>query len=471
MELIPLPQPDPWEAMVPERIRQQYSGLEEALCALEANADSEEAAVALFWRVYTFPKELAPSQDVIERVASLEEKRRPQMGPDVEQPWQRVFVYLHVAGCLAVALERKEPVYSERYIENLEGMERWWDWGVHKKVWSFDEDDAFGRSLHALVGQAAIRLFKVRHGEGKQEEALLDLAVGLSMLKQSGFQGELELDGQTAVDAFEKLYDNPNKVSWQKMAEWCRSIGNSQAFTDNMVNWKGETMQGYDFWIYVEGICKGRLSRTEYIKLRDSDKKRESEQRLRGYFFQDSWEGIPEPLQGDLIVIDKLWLSEEKVNLGSIVENLKLVAEQLLRPLLWERFLPWRDSAAKRGELKEIQKEILFDTKRVWLEKKCREPSLFHFLEVLRLSSFREFVASHKSLTKEDREFMLSSLGKPLSKLNKIRTPRAHPHSPRDWRREDLAPLLKDFLGIDCPGILPGLARIAKHIHSPGETH
>ncbi len=96
------------------------------------------------------------------------------------------------------------------------------------------------------------------------------------------------------------------------------------------------------------------------------------------------------------------------------------------------------------------------------MKRKNREPALKDFLAMLKLRSFEQFL--HKlvpTLDAEQQNFLLKELPGTLRKLKKERNRRAHERL-QTYQREDVAPLLKKFLGIGQTGVLPFLARMPK---------
>jgi hypothetical protein len=274
------------------------------------------------------------------------------------------------------------------------------------------------------------------------------------------------LDPQAPVNTFEKLWDSPSKVtSWQTLALFCEVLAWNEmlyntGYWDITVNWKGEEQDFHTFWIHAEGLCKSRLSSTEYNEQRERDKQQESEKRLRNYFFSDSWDNIPEEDQGDLTAIDKLWFTEErKINLGAIVSNLKIVTEHFVRHLLWDSFIQWRASGHVKTDIKELNKETRFAKRLQDLYDRNYDPALPDFLAMLRLATFERFIS--QMFPPDECKFVLNRLEGPLMRLNPQRTRREHKVG-QTWKREEVAPLLKEFFGIDCIGILPFLARMSK---------
>ena len=418
----------------------------------------------------------------------------------------KLFVYIHVAGSLIIMLETKKTSHSERFTETLKhisGIEAFWEYAFSSDEYedaAYTLSDPFGSSRYALIPITESRLFEIDDNSGRWKQALYDVESYLLWAAVFPDVGD-NLDPQAPVNTFEKVWDNPDKVEdWARLASCCNSIADGyaklaawycellrpylerdellrpdlerdelQRFCElsdrnpeqKMVKWKGEEMSIYHFWCYAEGLCKGRLSPTEYTKLREYDEKQASEKRLKDYFFYDCWDNIPKAIQGELIAIDRLWFSPGPINLGGILEDLKVVTEPLIRKLLWEPFIQWRSSSHKT-DIKALKQEYDFDKRLQKLQERNHTPSISHFMNMLKLASFRREFIQQVAFSQGDREFIFK-LAEPLKELNRMRTPRAHPPGiPKNWQRDDLASLLNKFLGIDCQGILPFLARMLK---------
>lgn len=467
---------DYWGEMVPDPIRKEFQIPTDALDCLDKQHGSREAALSLFWKIYDLSKNQLLSsldEEILDRTDDLEQKLNKEL-EIVNKDATKFFIYLHVAVSLITLALEKDKSYSpeNRVAETLRQIEGFWDAGYEKEIGPIDKDDPFDRSVGALLTIGNIELFNLDYNEGKYEDALEHLAsaIDASQTSDASFViWKAGLDPQSPVNAFEKLWDGsqlkPDIVkSWEKLAEYCRQLQSDNMLRERSVDWEGEKQDGFPFWIYAEGLCTTRLSPTEYNKQKRRDDEEASETRLRNYFFGDCWDNIAEEIQSKLKTIDYLWFSPQKMDFGDVVEDLKIVTEQLVRQLLWDPFVQWRNSNDYKRDLEVLKKEIAFEKSLQFLKDTGYEPWLPYYAAMLALPSFKEQFIPQAPFSEDDRKFILNNLAEPLTKLNPKRKKRAHPppSERKTWQREDVGPLLKQFLGINEEGVLPRLARMLK---------
>ena len=451
--------PDWWEERVPEAIRKQFHDLTDMLTCLNDQFGNREAALSFFWKVYDLSKkELLQSLeelDIMDNTGSLQQKLNTHLVERLKVSSKSVsdfFVYLHVAGAFLIALQTNERKLSNRFIEILDSVEKLCQFYQGEDE-EFDEADPFDRSAHAVLALMAKWLFELRNHEGDWEEALGNLSQSIQFSQYSGFYIFADLDPQAPVNTFERLWDNPQKVkSWKALARYCREIGNEPAFYDPTVKWKQEDIQGIFFWGNAEGRCASRLSPSDAVEQKRLEDEQASETRLKNYFFYDIWECIPKPIQEKLKNIDRNWFSPGKRDFGDIVEELKVVTQDLIRVTLWDPFMEW---IGGEGIDPDFYKE--------WQENRLKnyQPALLDFARMLERHRFREFCNKQVLPLDADQKYILRKLPGDLRGLNPIRRDRAH-EPLQIYEREDVAPLVKKFFGIDKTGILPNLVRILK---------
>jgi len=464
---------DYWAERVPESIRNQYPDLSSAIDCIFSQFDNKEASLSLFWKIYDLSKKqlLQTSVELLElesKLNQLENELKKEIRANLNTSSQDIvifIVYLHVASSLIVVLEDQGHHSSELFKEILEFLDN--IFSIYEEKIGQLDSSPFWESIYACVTIIAIRLYYLRESELKYEESFEYLDTAVKAARISGFFiSSDEINPQAPVDTFEKLWDNPSIVeNWQKLAGYCEEISSDELFGDSDVKWKDEEDYGVLFWAFAKGMCSSRLSLNEYIKLKESDEKREAELRLKNYFFADCWDSIPEEFRDDLKAMDKLWFSKEQLNLVGILGSLKRVTEGLIRKLLWDSFIQWR-SSTKNGEKQSLSPDELFYENKLNetlknIQEFGYEPSLIDFSYMMRHYRFPIFVKS-KPYLKPHLEFMQDTLYKNIRDLNKKRRLGEHPKNPKIYKKEDIASLVKIFLGINELGILPLLARMLK---------
>lgn len=481
---------DWWVEMVPDSMREHFPNLTETLVRLRDESENKGAALSLFWKIYDLSeKDLLQSLeelDLIEKIDNLERKLNNCLRERLRAPSKNsseFFVYLHVASALLITLESKEPSFSERFSEIIDSVEEIgkYYYGDFEDFYALDPsieelkellgekieprtlpDYVFLRSLHALLALMAKWAFELQDEEGNWEKALDNLAKAVVFSHRSLFNVFIDLDPQAPVETFANLWNNKNEVKyWGKLAEWCRVMASEENLYDPMIKWKDEEIQGLFFWVYASGLCAAQLSLTEHRSWMEANESYASEQRLTNYFFFTDWENIPQPLRGDLKAADTLWFSKEKLNLAGILGSLKRVTERLMRIVFWEPFVQWRDATELRMKPEQVKKEAEFKERLQELQRSNHQPSIADFLVMLRLPSFGMFIEGVPYL-KANRENIQNIVYEAIMELNKKRRLAEHPKNVQRWQKEDIAPLLKKFFGINEFGVLPFLARMLK---------
>ena len=486
-----------WDDMVPKEIRDAFAEPLQAVAGLRVSPGDRKAALTLFWRIHSIQKNATSEKAIIDELISLESGLFPDYTPDIQEYPTTLFVYLHVGSSAASALIARDKAFTEQSVELLDKLANVWsrhESCMKQQGTKLIIQDPYDRSLVGLAGILFIWCFLLQFGQQKHEDALLSFHRGLEFMSwarltmQRGYQDEttseivhcgsdvgIKVDAQTTVDAFERLCENPASVrDWSALREVFSDIPSLWDDVEEdgyVLMFRGRDYDWIPFWSYAEGLCTSKLSPTEYEKLREKDLEKESERRLKTYFFADCWPGLPEEARLELIMADRLWMSHEKVNLSAIFEHLRLATEHLLRPLIWDRFYDWQrdpgNDTIQLKQLREVRENVV--SLRRELEQSHYEPSIREFSRAMRFPSFKRFLDSIE-LADDDRMWLQNpALLKDLNDLADSAVPRRHPQNdPPVGDRNKVAPFYNRYIGIGCPGILPRLARIVSDL-SRGE--
>ena len=180
-----------------------------------------------------------------------------------------------------------------------------------------------------------------------------------------------------------------------------------------------------------------------------------SEDRLKGYFFGESWEKLPPKAQERLINVDRAWLARsQRRDYGDVLNDLQVAAEVIFHTFIWE---PLLQSSGDRAILRILERDR-------GLRDKGYFPSLLDYAWVCREQGFKAFVRDLGASSDEQR-FLHRDLPQALSSLRKLRNPARH-HPIGRFPREDVEPLVNLFLGIGKPGILRRLAEVGPKLSS-----
>ena len=159
---------------------------------------------------------------------------------------------------------------------------------------------------------------------------------------------------QKAVDAFEFLYDEkPIDTNWNLLASYCyifQCTYEDLAVESVYSSVLGVSLNSWDFWPIAYKLAALNLSPDEYYKRRDEDRQRDSETRLRLYFFGKTWDSLPEKASKALISADREYENARGRRQG-IFEDLWQATREILVEVLLK---PYNEFCSAQKELKSL---------------------------------------------------------------------------------------------------------------------
>jgi len=209
-----------------------------------------------------------------------------------------------------------------------------------------------------------------------------------------------------------------------------------------------------DYWQYALGWVEGQLRPAELRDLLHRRDDEAAERRLRAYFFGDEpWAKLPERAKRSLVSADRDWLSGTGVRTESILNELKIAAEEMLLHGLWRPLEQWIEHSGGEcggsGEFLTLEREL---SAKHWL------PDMSHFEKVCKMPIVRAFL-QNKGIASDELDWFAQGLPVSLSTLRQVRARAEHASSNR-WTRKGIHQYVTEFLGIGQPGVLPQLAKI-----------
>ena len=442
----------------------------------------------LFWN-YCFPKESEALKGpiegdlsdltendfeiVLDGLEKLEIAMRVPYQPDGEEPLLDLMNYAHVAACRALLLKKRQG-----YSDDVRWITAEADRAVARferavKTWYFDyvPSTDYERSFAAVIGLVQIEVARLRAIDCKYQEALGCFAAGLSYLSCSivstsedlatyrGYVPQIDVDAQEVADVFENLRCSTTGMDWRGILFECEVIG---------AKWEACLRDPFDivrdseerewsweaFWVSAHGWAGAKLQPSEFLEQMKRTEDEQARQRLTAYSFDGNlWAALPERARRSLIEAERAWFYSRLGRVEGVANNLRIATEEVLCQLLWEPLCKWTDSTTLTLTLLD------FENIREKVSGSEKPPTLAVFYQgVLRTQALRQFLVS-KSFSKEDQDFLLKELPDHLRKL-RWRRNRAEHEIGRRWDRAEVAPLFRTFMGIDCVGVLPRLARM-----------
>ena len=486
--------------------RMDLLALSEFIKAREAGSTpNEQTLVNLFWEMWRPRLDPGDAQDLqdnpppldsdiedalLEELARRERKCRIPYEPDSD-------VYVHV-GAASALRHRKRDGFADDVVETLQEVSRiLYLLGIERRQVTLPVTDIAEAPsvIVTLFGVKALvdrELAHVKRLDGKHQEAF-DMAFDSFVSAEAVWdavdwddmdhfrqflvevQGEerLPLEEETRaairrclplyqpqqlVDYFEELKAQDKSDSWRLVARQCARLARTlddDLREQTILDGNREETDWYGYWNRARGWAEDHLGPQEYRELRKADEEEASERRLKGYFFGDSWERIPEKAQERLVNVDEAWLSRaRRRDIGAVLDDLQAAAETICHTFIWKPLL------ASPGD----QRLLPILAKDRELRDRGFFPTLATYAWTCREQGFKAFVRDLGASSDEQR-FLHRDLPQALSSLRKLRNPARH-HPIGRFPREDVEPLVNLFLGIGKPGILRRLAEVGPKLSS-----
>ena len=409
----------------------------------------------------------------------------------VPEKLKDMVAYLHVAAARAFRIMKsQDEALSEEALSCLNEVERTMQrlslagFGEPFYAWN-DRCLEFGLSSLAVSAKVLVELSRVRRDEGRYDEALHYLARATERYDKATFvsgqegvdilfryleQGLGNISPQEMALTFLSLKRNGQTDNWRQVTQDCNSLrdglyvfGRSYArgySGDESYEYdleieevvKGEDGNGIvwqEFWAIARTWASAQLSSNEYRALREEDKKGESEERLKNYFFGRDWTELPEGARRRLTSVDVSWNSTEELGIEGVLNDLRRAIEEMCYESIWQ---PLEGSSGG-------QELLEFVALKTDLQEKQEAPGIRDFIRVCELECWCNFLEQHR-LNKDEIRFLTKELPAKMRQLQERRNPAEHDVG-RLWQRDEVRPYFQAFLGIGQRGVLPELARIA----------
>lgn len=308
-------------------------------------------------------------------------------------------------------------------------------------------------------------------------------SVSLDLKKVWDEESPGDLTPQEVVSNFLSLKKTGGVEDWQRISQCCRTLAECEVMfgqydpdTDKYeiverpseggvsganTPWGTALVQDEDgtevtwgqFWYAAETWVDTQLSPNEYMELQKQSQMRESEERLKNYFFGRDWNILPEIAQKRLINADRTWFSMELGAVESVLNELQRATEAACHEFVW---LPVESSTEGGVDLLE------FLRLKNRLEEQRRNHGIRDYIRVCELRCYKD-VLKRRKLYGKDTRFLTEDLPAMMRQLADERA-RAEHDLGRPWRRSEVEPFFRAFLGIGQTGVLPELARIGRRL-------
>ncbi|MDP2934986.1 MAG: hypothetical protein Q8O86_00680 [Dehalococcoidia bacterium] len=440
-------------------------------------------------------------QEALSRISLLQASevavRVPYPPVQDEELNGRLHIYLHTAAALALLLRSRDG-YSEEVRDRLE--EAWkaarrfmggelLEWGApadsdtfpweHSalattaivlndlSIASFSErnyEDAFHQvalaSRYVMMMPEGYRYLSIskdyyshryRHKKYLPIVSGLNLGVVFEPGSDSSHPGPRSpiVSGLNPADVFKRLCASSKEKDWAQVAEDCRTFGEME---DPIL--ACQELGEYGYWWEQAGYAMSKLEPRELAVYHEKQMRRLEDERaeeiLASFFFQDpSLLLLPDTARRSLIEATRAWAWTKSGRLESVLNQIRLAVEALMYPTFWVPLSQWagRDKGYKSEWLRGLMSDL-----------GEKHPSLKHYRQMLMNNRLKELL-SVQAPYNQDLGFVYEKLPAALRKLNEQRNQAEHDPT-RVWRREEVASLFNEYLGIGCDGVLRRLARL-----------
>ena len=434
------------------------------------------------------------------RLSNLVRQAKPNAEPDEYILNRDAVIYAHLSVGLGLLLEEVEGGQSERYWELLENALR-----VLKapKTESFptrregiEFSSIVEKSTTLLEVLIECKLFQRDFDDSKFMQALerLNRAFGLALSETNSALTEEEfdvfswiqeqpspyplisasdagchlvanlIDPQKAVDSFENLWEeNPSDTGWRSLSDYCLSFTGIWIFgqterDDGEPLVSPKSFFGYlppsTFWNHANLLTLQRISPSELMEYLAQTRERESETRLRLYFFPEHWNSLPDKSRAALISADREY-ENPRGRRPIIFDHLRHAVRATMVETLWKPYHEFLRIKATGGGLKNLSylRQVIQDDD----SDLDLDPLVKNLFDS---PLFQEFLDA-SPFSSADKGFVKNRVRGKLLYLNGLANTANHDHS-RTYRsfESEIREAYAEFLGIGRNGILPRLMRL-----------
>jgi len=209
-----------------------------------------------------------------------------------------------------------------------------------------------------------------------------------------------------------------------------------------------------EFWLNASTWASDQLSPSEYKKLREEDEKDEAQNRLRSYFFRNTWDTLPEQAKERLINADVNWNSKQRMSREAILNDLLRATESMCSRFIWQPLANSKINSREFLHFLRRDSEIAENSRR-------SQPEVRDFIWACEQPFFLEFI-KQQSLS-DDVAFLREDLPSAMRQLANARGAAEH-DTGNSTSTDIIESSYQLFLGIGRKGILPELARIGSKI-------
>ncbi len=468
-------------------------------------------AMVLFWDVYewwksedgSLPASLSDSTEEYEGLVlavldSLYKCRKVPYIPDTDDSgrYNELLIYLHIIAARAFRIRKNNGLSEEAidcFIEILSTYARIRSTSAWKSYAHLGNKHPKYISTHAIVAISFREISRIDLAQGSNMQALsnlweavlyyedaLEYAQIIDLSNDVDDKGDgydwnarfqklltgLDVSLEEAADIFYALRSKNESVEdWKGIVRACDGLsyvrtdavtGYSDVIDDPDSEYGAMEIGWIEFWYSARAWASAQMSRSEFWEWREQEEARAAENRLKNYFFDDTWLDVPPRARKALISADREYNSREAGRLESILNELYIAIEETCLKFIWR---PLEDDRTPSGfDFLNIQAKLAENPQ-------LSSPDMSHYeYDICKRPFFREFL-ERQGLGNEDIGFLTESLPNSMSQLRKERNSAQH-DSGYSRTRDDIGSFYRGFLGIGQAGVLPELIRVGRKLSS-----
>ena len=456
----------------------------------------DDDAIWIFWEAHrSVSGRSAPTDDsVLECLASLYGSHHVSYEPDDgTDNLIELLTFLHIAAARALEVKQRNGL-SEEVTDCLHEVERTMG---RLSLWIPGDPPDLTEGFASLISAVAtsgivfVELSNVCRSEHRYADALGYLARATryydeaaecnAALDPSLWDNRLEVETQLqrrlkahldalkvsledAKGLFDQVKANRRRVDdWRQVADDCRALMNAlhvSGVDDEIQDERGDMIGWRECWNGAQTWARAQLSPTELQEYHSRDEEEAARDRMRLYFFGETWATLTCRAQAAIVNADlHMHSKERRQRLEAIINELRIATEEIFNQGLWKPL-------ATVGPAEWFPELDRFEDRRAGLHPRSRDPGLKDFEWACSQPFFRMFLEK-RSLESSEIEFLTQDLPVLCQQLRRHRNSSEHSLDTIS-SRVAVDDVFRKLLGINREGVLPELARIGKRMRGDG---
>ena len=274
----------------------------------------------------------------------------------------------------------------------------------------------------------------------------------------------LEFSLEDAKDLFEQVRTNRRRDDdWRQVADECRALMNAlhvSGIDEEIQDERGDVIGWREYWNGAQTWARTQLSPTGLQEYQMHLEETAAGDRMRLYFFGETWNTLGHKTQAAILNADLLMHSKERgQRLGTVLNELQVATEEVFN---WGVWYPLATVKATEW-ITELDE---FEQRRAETSGSMKGPGLRDYVWVCDRPFFGKFLEC-RGVGCPEIAFLTQDLPELCRSLLRLRNAAQHDLG-REPSRTVVDCVYKAFLGIGRLGVLPELTRIGTMLRRDG---